>query len=110
MMQMMYVILILMTFIGAVASLFLKKASNYDSILSLLKNKNLYIGAFLYLLSAILNIIILKYLNYSTVLPLTSITYVWTMFISKIVLKEKLTNKKIIGTTLIFIGAILIIL
>ena len=95
MIQIMYIVLIFMTFIGSVASLFLKKASNYDSILSLLKNKNLYIGAFLYLLSAVLNIIILKYLNYSTVLPLTSITYVWTMFISKIVLKEKLTSKKI---------------
>ena len=106
----MYVILIFMTFIGSIASLFLKKASNYDSILSLLKNKNLYIGAGLYLLSAVLNIIILKYLNYSTVLPLTSLTYVWTMVVSRIILKEKLTSKKIIGTTLIFIGAIFVIL
>ena len=110
MIQIMYIVLIIMTFIGSIASLFLKKASNYDSIISLLKNKNLYIGAFLYLLSAILNIVILKYLNYSTVLPLTSLTYVWTMVISKIVLKEKLTSKKILGTMLIFIGAIFIIL
>lgn len=99
-----------MTFIGAMASLFLKKASNYKNIPSLIKNKWLYIGAFLYLLSALLNILILRYLDYSIVLPLTSITYVWTMVISKIVLKEKLTIKKIFGTFLIFCGALIIII
>lgn len=105
-----YIVLITMTLIGSTASLFLKKASNYKTFLDLLKNKNLYIGAFLYLLSALLNIYILKYLDYSIVLPLTSITYIWTMIISKIILKEKLTFKKMFGTFLIFCGALVIII
>lgn len=105
-----YILLILMTFIGSMASLFLKKASSFDSILALLKNKWLYIGGFLYLLSALLNILILRYLDYSVVLPLTSITYIWTMIVSKIILKERITSKKIFGTILIFLGAIIIIL
>lgn len=105
-----YILLILMTLIGAMASLFLKRASSFDSIITLLKNKWLYIGGLLYLLSALLNILILKYLDYSVVLPLTSITYIWTMILSKTILKEQITSNKIFGTLLIFLGAIIIIL
>lgn len=103
-----YIILILMTIIGATASLFLKKASSSESILKLLKNKNIYIGGFLYLTSAILNIYILKYLDYSTVLPLTSITYIWTFILSNRILKEKISYKKVIGIICIIFGAMII--
>ena len=56
-----------MTVLGSVASLFLKKASGTDGILAMIKNVNLYIGGFLYLASAILNIWLLRYLEYSVV-------------------------------------------
>ena len=39
-----YMILVLMTLIGAVASFFLKKASGGENLLELLKNRNLYLG------------------------------------------------------------------
>ncbi len=104
-----YIILIVMTIIGSIASLFLKKASNSETIIKLLKNKNIYIGGFLYLLSALLNIYILRYLDYSVVLPLTSITYIWTLIISYCILKEKISFKKILGITLIILGAIVIV-
>ena len=104
-----YIILIIMTIIGSIASLFLKKASSSEKIKELLKNKNIYIGGILYLLSAILNIYILKYLDYSVVLPLTSITYIWTLIISYKMLKEKISLKKIMGVSLILIGAIIIV-
>lgn len=42
------------------------------------------------------------------VLPLTSITYIWTLVISYKFLKEKITFKKIIGIILIIVGAIII--
>lgn len=99
------VALIIMTIFGSVASLFLKKASRADGIISVLKNVNLYIGGFLYLASAVLNIWILKYLEYSVVLPLTSLTYIWTMVLSYLILKETITGKKIAGVVLILIGA-----
>ena len=51
-----YICLILMTFMGSIASLFLKRASGSDGIKSMLLNPNLYIGGMLYLLSAVLNI------------------------------------------------------
>ena len=101
-----FIFLLIMTVLGSVASLFLKKASGTDGILAMIKNVNLYIGGFLYLASAILNIWLLRYLEYSVVLPLTSLTYIWTMVFSYMILKEKITKKKICGVFLILIGAI----
>lgn len=101
-----FICLLIMTVLGSVASLFLKKASGTDGILAMIKNVNLYIGGFLYLASAILNIWLLRYLEYSVVLPLTSLTYIWTMVFSYMILKEKITKKKICGVFLILIGAI----
>ena len=101
-----FIILLVMTLLGSVASLFLKKASGTDSLFALIKNPYLYIGGTLYLTSAILNIWILRVLDYSVVLPLTSLTYIWTMVLSYLILKEKITKKKIIGVILILLGAI----
>lgn len=81
-------------FFGSVASLFLKKASGTEGLLALIKNPYLYIGGDLYLFSAVLNIWILRVLEYSVVLPLTSLTYIWTMVLSYFILKEKITKKK----------------
>ena len=103
-----YVCLLIMTLMGSVASLFLKKASSSDGVKTLLFNPNLYVGGFLYLGSAVLNIILLRYLDYSVVLPLTSLTYVWTMILSHIILKENITVRKIAGVFLITIGAVMV--
>ena len=103
-----YTSLVFMTFIGSVASLFLKKASGSNGIKRMRVNLNIYIGGLLYLLSAVLNIWILRFLDYSVVLPLTSLTYVWTMIISHLILKEKITIKKILGVVLILVGAVIV--
>lgn len=99
-----------MTILGAVASLFLKRASGFKNITQLLYNYNFYLGGGLYFLCALLNIYVLKYLDYSTVLPLTSITYIWTTVLSYFILKEKIGLRKIIGVTGILIGAFFIAL
>ena len=96
-----------MTILGSVASLFLKKASGEAGIRKLIKNKNTYTGGGLYLIAAIMNIYVLRYLDYSTVLPLTSLTYVWTMILSYFVLKEKMTIRKAVGAIGIVAGAII---
>ena len=99
-------VLVVMTLLGAVASLFLKRASGSEGILGLLKNANFYVGGMLYLFAAVLNIYILKFLDYSVVLPLTSMTYIWTMALSYVVLKEKITGRKLAGVALILAGAV----
>ncbi|MDR5588253.1 EamA family transporter [Clostridium aquiflavi] len=103
-----YITIIIMTIFGAFAGLFLKRASSSKKLKELILNINLYIGGILYIISALMNIYVLKYLDYSITLPLTSITYIWTMIISYIILKEKITYKKIFGIICICSGAILI--
>ena len=104
-----YLIIIIMTLGGAIASIFLKKASGAKGLRELLKNYNLYVGGIIYVVCAILNIIILKKLDYSLVLPLTSITYVWTMVLAKTVLKEKISFKRLIGLGFIIGGVIILV-
>ncbi len=101
-------VLVVMTFLGATASLFLKKASGSEGILALMQNVNFYLGGMLYLLAAVLNIYILKFLEYSVVLPLTSLTYIWTMALSYFVLKEKITGRKMLGVALILAGVVVV--
>ena len=103
-----YVAIIAMTFMGATASLFLKKASGSKNLMALISNLNLYIGGSIYVLSALINIWVLRHLEYSVVLPLTSFTYIWTMLLSYRILKEKINKKKITGVACIILGAILV--
>lgn len=103
-----FLLLLMMTLLGAVASLFFKRASGHGRIVEYLFDVNLYIGGFLYLTAAVLNIIVLRKLDYSLVLPLTSITYIWTMLLSRVILQEKITSKKMLGVLLILIGAVCI--
>ncbi len=103
-----YSCLLIMTLMGSVASLFLKRASESDGIRSMLFDINLYVGGGLYFLSAVINIWVLRYLDYSVVLPLTSLTYMWTMILSYLILNEKITKRKIAGVILILIGAVFV--
>ena len=103
-----YGCLLIMTLMWSVASLFLKRASGSDGIRSMLFDINLYVGGGLYFLSAVINIWVLRYLDYSVVLPLTSLTYMWTMFLSYLILDEKITKRKIAGVILILIGAVFV--
>ena len=103
-----FLLILVMTFLGASASLFLKKASGRGGVFRLATDLNFYLGGILYLMAAVLNIIVLRELDYSLVLPLTSITYIWTLVLSCYVLKERITQKKIYGVTFIVIGAICI--
>lgn len=105
---MLFFLIIIMTMLGAFAGLFLKRASSKLEIKALILNYNLYIGGFLYLLAALINIYVLKFLDYSLVLPLTSLTYVFTMLISHFILKENISRRKIAGVCFIIIGAIII--
>lgn len=103
-------LLLLMTVFGAVAGLFLKRASGSDTIVGILQSPNLYLGGLLYLAAALLNVYVLRFLEYSVVLPLTSVTYIWTMILSYMVLKEKITAKKLAGVSLIIVGAAIMVL
>lgn len=103
-------LILLMTILGAIAGLFLKRASGAAGIVNILLNPNLYVGGMLYLIAALVNVYVLRFLEYSVVLPLTSITYIWTMVVSYVFLQEKITKKKIAGVSLIIAGAIILVM
>lgn len=56
------------------------------------------------MLSALLNLYLLKQLPYSIVVPLGSLTYIWTLGISYRFLGESVTRQKLLGIALILIG------
>lgn len=110
-----YSCIFFMTIMGSVASLFLKQASGSlkgDNIMAaafnMLKTPNLYAGGVLYLAASVLNIYVLRVLDYSSVLPLSAFTYVWTMFLARLRFGEKLTVRKMAGVFLVVVGAVLV--
>lgn len=106
-MMLIYILLITMTILGSVASLFLKRAAGKHFDIAI-KDKNLYIGGILYFTSAIINIYVLRHMDYSVVLPLTSLTYIWTLVLSNRFLGECVSIRKVIGVFFIILGAVLI--
>lgn len=65
-------------------------------------------GSICYVLSALLTIYVLKTEDLSTIFPLTALKYVIVLVLSSMFLKEKITSKKLIGTTLIIAGVVLV--
>jgi len=102
------ILVLLMTVLGSVASLFLKRASARPTLAALASDKFLHTGAFLYAASAAANILALRVLDYSVVLPLTSLTYVWTQFLAAAFLREPLTPRKAAAVAAIVAGALLL--
>ena len=110
-----YSFIFLMTVMGSAASLFLKQASGSVKgegiaaiVRNMLKTPSLYAGGMLYLAASVLNIYVLRVLDYSSVLPLSAFTYVWTMFLARLRLGEKLTGRKMAGVFLVVLGALLV--
>ncbi|WP_314059586.1 EamA family transporter [uncultured Vagococcus sp.] len=102
-----FFLLLTTTLTGSIGALYLKKAMNQMSELSVanvLRSGAAYLGLFFYMLSAVTNIILLDAFEYSVVFPMTSLSYVWTAMISVFVFREQLTRNKLIAITLIIIG------
>lgn len=105
------VMIFVMTFSGSMGAFFLKKGtSKMDklSILTMLRTPELYVGGILYVLGACTNILLLRRMPYTEVYPMTSLTYVWTMFVSAFLLKEKVTGNKVIAIVCIVLGICLV--
>lgn len=105
------VILVVSTFSGSTGALALKKGMidlpqlQFKAVIT---NGWIYLGTLLYVLSAMTNILLLKFLDYSIAFPMTSLTYVWTVIISYFIFKEKLSLRKVLAVILIIIGVFII--
>ena len=109
-----YVLIIAGTAVGALASYHFKRAStsisgiNMESVNALAHDKRFILGVVLYLIAAANNIFILRYMDYSIILPMASLTYIWTMVLAYKLLGETITKRKIFGVVAIIIGAVLL--
>ncbi len=104
-------ILLLMTIGGAFGGFFLKRSqAPGQSVFKLLLNYNFYAGGFLYFAAGLLNILLLKYVSYIIILPLTALTYIWTLLIAKLFLHEKITPVRLAGVLLIIAGITLLVI
>ena len=101
----------LMTLLGSLGALFFKFLTNKEeklSIKKLLLNKILYFGGFLYVLASVFNVLLLRYIDYSIVYPLSAMTYVWTLFISHFILHEEINAYKIAAIGMLICGVAII--
>ena len=105
-----FLLVISMTLCGSVASLFLSKVSKKQNLKEIIFSIDIYMGGFLYLLASILTILLLKISKLSFVSPMTTITYIWTLFLSKYFLKEQITKNKVIALLFIISGVLVITL
>jgi drug/metabolite transporter (DMT)-like permease len=101
--------------IGATGALFFKKSSDkiklrlkLKTLADMIKNANLIIGISFYILGAALLTFLLKTENLSLIYPLTSMTYIFIIFLSVKFLNEKMNKYKWIAIFLIILGNIFI--
>ncbi len=102
-----FFLVFVMTISGSLGAFFMKKCSGRMekiSIWKMLQIPELYMGGILYLIGACTNILLLRILPYTVIYPITSITYIWTMVISCILLKERITMNKVAAVIFIMLG------
>jgi drug/metabolite transporter (DMT)-like permease len=104
--------------IGAFGALYLKNGSaklargqNLPNFLRVVfRNGSLWLGLLLYAVSTCLFVALLKHNNLVFIYPLSSLTYVFVVLLSRAVLKEKVTKYKWLAVLLIVAGNIFIAL
>lgn len=101
---------LVMTLFGSLGALFLKRGSaKVSELKSLVTTPQIWLGGLFYLTGALLNIYLLRGYSYSIVYPLTSLTYVWSLILSALLLHEKVTVQKLFGIAAICLGAFLLV-
>lgn len=101
---------LVMTLFGSLGALFLKRGSaKVSELKSLVTTPQIWLGVLFYLAGALLNIYLLRGYSYSIVYPLTSLTYVWSLILSALLLHEKVTVQKLFGIAAICLGAFLLV-
>jgi len=103
------IFLLCATLLGAIATLILKRGvDKTKSFRKLFKETSLLGGFFIYAISVVLYIFVLRKEELSVVYPLASMTYIWTTFFSVKYLGENMNFWKWFSLFGIILGAFLI--
>lgn len=104
-------LIFIMTLSGTLGALSFKTAmtrTERRGLLRLIAEPRMYLGGLCYFLGAVLNIVLLQHMPYSVLYPMTSLTYVWTLVLSRFILKESINRNKIIAVILIVAGVVVL--
>jgi len=101
-------LVLIATFIGAIATLLIKKSTINKTWKKTLFSSLLWTGLFLYGLSVLIYFSVLRNEELSIIYPLVSTTYIWTTLFSVKFLKEKMDPWKWTALVGIIIGIVLI--
>lgn len=103
------ILLILAVLVSSISQIILKKSASkkYNSIIKEYLNPYVIIGYGLMVVSTVLVVLGLKGVPYKNEPIIESLGYIFVMFLSNIILKEKITKKKIIGNLLILVGIVI---
>ncbi|MBR3163247.1 MAG: EamA family transporter [Clostridia bacterium] len=102
-----YILILLSSvFIASCSQIILKISSTkeYGSKIKEYLNWRVILGYTMLVISTILTILAFKGLDYKNGPIIESLGYVFVIILSRLILKEKITIKKIIGNTLILFG------
>lgn len=105
------ILVFVMTISGSMGAFFFKRGTsklNDGSIFKMIFIPEIYIGGFFYLIGAATNIVLLRFMEYTIVYPMTALTYVWTMIISYFILRENMNKEKIVAIACIVLGIIIL--
>ena len=103
---MIYVMVVIMTWLGALGAFFLKRsARDLCAFWPVLKKTQFYLGIGFYGAGALLNIVLLRHMEYSVLYPMGAMTYIWSL-LSVWRLRERITKRKILGLFLVCMGVL----
>jgi len=104
-----YILLVISAAISAFSQVLLKKSANkkYKGILFEYLNPLVIIAYFFFFGVLFLNIYIFTLVEYKYGIIINSISTVLVLFLSNLILKERVTIRKVIGNILIFFGIVI---
>lgn len=106
----MYVILLIISVaVASVSQIFLKISASeqHESMIKEYLNIKVIVGYGMMVLSTILTVLAFQGLDYKNGPIIESIGYIFIMILSKVILHEKITKKKLIGNSLILFGIVI---
>lgn len=101
-------LVVLGSLLGSIGNIFIKKGTQNHALLQLWKSPKIWWGLIFFVFSTALYLVILPFVELSFVYPLSSMTYIWTTFLSLKFLGEKMNLWKWLGLAGIILGIILI--
>jgi len=102
-----YVILLIVSVaVASVSQIILKMSASqqHESVIKEYLNIKVILGYGMMVISTVLTVFAFKGLDYKNGPIIESIGYIFIMILSKIILNEKITKKKLIGNALILCG------